>query len=526
MPDLDLLPEYSLSQFPNDYEGELRMCGHRYVCKTNDSKTFRWERDERTDVKGVVGCRTDSVIAAAAVNHCYTSIDQAGGSEVCQRKEPCLRVSDDPNQLQCFKELGPGGSSGMPHVLDAGWQCVDTKPTPNEWEKLRREWIGDSKDGLMTLILDRKDMTLPEKPLTPIESVEEFPTQSYPLEDPPPRELPEEPSSILEESPLPPSEDSQRTLSEFPIEEEPPNEPLQELVGDTERYTELQDEEKLQVIVSTTTNKCDWFQGKVSLSCNKDSDCPMDPFDTWFDVTMSQINKDSVSMSPQEFLKTAKSKSSYKVALNWSNHKTNKTRLTPHDMNTYLAEMHKTDVTFRNSVKETINKDDKYAKKFDEKVKGLCQANRCTTGLPRPTVQLFNGTNEVTFVETDEGINFTVEGGKKSFTPIEVQSCDADNAPQQCRENGSRDVHVLTEPKLTRSTPVAPYYRLNFSEEGREYLLRNMVSVTGSDPSVMRERCASTLCDVNSLECPAPHCFRDQGRCKPNAELVHKVELL
>ena len=479
MPDSDLLPEYSLSQFPNDYEGELRMCGHRYVCKTNDSKTFRWERDERTDVKGVVGCRTDSVIAAAAVNHCYTSIDQAGGSEVCQRKEPCLRVSDDPNQLQCFKELGPGGSSGMPHVLDAGWQCVDTKPTPNEWEKLRREWIGDSKDGLMTLILDRKDMT-------------------QPVEESPPRELPEEPSK------------------------ESPNDSLQKLVSDTKRY----DEEKLQVMMSATTNKCDWFQGKVSLSCSKDSDCPADPFDTWFDVTMSQINKDSVSMTPQEFLKTAKSKSSYKVALDWSNLKTNKTRLTPHDMNTYLAEMHKTDVTFRNSVKETINKDDKYAKKFDEKVKGLCQANRCTTGLPRPTVQLFNGTNEVTFVETDEGINFTVEGGKKSFTPIEVQSCDADNAPQQCRENGSRDVHVLTEPKLTRSTPVAPYYRLNFSEEGREYLLRNMVSVTGSDPSVMRERCASTLCDVNSLECPAPHCFRDQGRCKPNAELVHKVELL
>jgi hypothetical protein len=476
MPDSDLLPEYSLSQFPNDYEGELRMCGHRYVCKTNDSKTFRWERDERTDVKGVVGCRTDSVIAAAAVNHCYTSIDQAGGSEVCQRKEPCLRVSDDPNQLQCFKELGPGGSSGMPHVLDAGWQCVDTKPTPNEWEKLRREWIGDSKDGLMTLILDRKDMTRSAKP-------------SYPLDNSLSKGIPEEPSSI--ESPLPPS-----------------------------------DAPQLQVIVSATTQKCDWFQGKVSLSCSKDSDCPTDPFDTWFDVTMSQINRDSISMTPQEFLKTAKSKSSYKVALNWSNHTTNKTRLTPHDMNTYLAEMHKTDVTFRNSVKETINKDDKYAKKFDEKVKGLCQANRCTAGLPRPTVQLFNGTNEVTFVETDEGIHFTVEGGKKSFTPIEVQSCDADNAPQQCRENGSRDVHVLTEPKLTRSTPVAPYYRLNFSEEGREYLLRNMVSVTGSDASVMRERCASTLCDVNSLECPAPHCFRDQGRCKPNAELVHKVELL
>lgn len=191
--------EYSLSDFPTEIQDEVRVCGDRYVCTTKDQATFRWQRTEDPDVSGVTGCRVDSVLAAAAVNHCHTSLDQIGGSTLCRRKEPCLARSEG-GALHCFQELGPGGSSGMPNVLDAGLQCVPTKPTPDSWETRRREWIpGDAKHGLMSLILE------PKAPPPPTRRASSAPVEEAP---PPTDFLPAAAQSLVpaeEPSLLPPA---------------------------------------------------------------------------------------------------------------------------------------------------------------------------------------------------------------------------------------------------------------------------------------------------------------------------------
>ena len=188
--------------------------------------------------------------------------------------------------------------------------------------------------------------------------------------------------------------------------------------------------------------------------------------------------------------------------------------------------MHRSDGVFRDSVKATVVSDDKYLARYEETMRGACRTGRCTENdrqRPTPTVQLFDGGHDITLFDTDGGVNFTIGKGRPSS--IEIQSCEAENAPRECRENSSQ-VHVLTEPRLSRSTPVAPYYRFRFSEDGTEYLLQNTVSVRGTDLSQMKERCATTLCEVNSRDCPAPHCRRDGiGRCLPSKTHIHAVQL-
>lgn len=240
---------------------------------------------------------------------------------------------------------------------------------------------------------------------------------------------------------------------------------------------------------------------------------------------MEQVNKDCAPMTVDDFLKAAKCKASYKVALDWSTVVKDAKRRTPVEMNAFLLDLHATDDAFRSSVRETVSKDSKYARRHQDSVVGQCQAGQCRAKGSKPSVQLFSGQHEVSFVETDGGFSYRVEGGRKNYTPIEVVPCDSTDAPRQCRVTGDSEVHVLTENRITKSTPIAQYYRLNFSDDGREYLLENTVTATGGDEASMRQKCAAALCDVNASVCPAPFCRRDGDRCAPNPDLVHAVHL-
>jgi hypothetical protein len=177
-------------------------------------------------------------------------------------------------------------------------------------------------------------------------------------------------------------------------------------------------------------------------------------------------------------------------------------------------------------VNNTLKSETKYKQKVEEKTKNVCNNGHCVTGSSEPTVRLFDGRRQVEFVETDNGLSFRVDGGKKSYSAIEVEHCDVDNKPRQCREYLGDVLNLDDDLKwtLSQDTPVKDYYRLKSDQH--DYLVKNVVSVAATDdPDSMKGKCASVLCDVNSSECPAPYCVRDGNTCKPDNSQVDAVEL-
>ena len=271
-------------------------------------------------------------------------------------------------------------------------------------------------------------------------------------------------------------------------------------------------------------SRCDWFQEKTSVHCKVDLDCPVEPLDVWYDYTIEQVNREKTPMTLSQFLEDARHKTSYKVGLDWSTDTEGGVPLTPLEMNRKLKKLVDTDTRLRTTIEQTLREDPKLRRHLSESIKNSCVDGRCTGAVSKPSVQLFDGTKEVTFAKTEDGIVYR-RGDHSSFAPVLAEGCD-NNPARQCRENGSRDVVRLEGNTIRSGEDVVPYYRIKFDGDDEEFLVRNMMSEKGRTHREIRDKCATSLCHLNKDMCPAPHCQRDGSRCVPNSSMVDSVSLL
>lgn len=496
---------HTLSDFPDEFDAEVVACNKRYVCRGGDETGFYWHASDDPTLQGVRGCRVDAIVAAAAANHCNKTVDRLYASEACRRTEPCLQTSENPHELRCIKELDHDGAMnatrGMPDVLDAGWRCVSTHPTTEEYEKVATEFFGD----LATLRLRRKQEDRPELAA----QVEKAMVSTIAADVVPPSD-PDTATRVSDgavSSGPAPSGASPLTTAAAPS----PHDPLQQPP-------------------SLAPRVCDWFQGPTYQGCRLDTDCPIPAdtaFDVWFDTMLAKLNTQGASMTMESFLSAARD-TTHKSELTWGalhGDASSDRALPPRDLGQSLRSMFHGDPQFRDSIARTV-RTASFRSGLQEEMAGSCVQQRCQGQPSRPSINLFSGNNPLVFSETEDGSVFYSSQSGHRQRPLHVKSCNAADAPPECRMEDVPLVQSLDgkPPALTHASPLSNLYRLRFPE-GNEYLFRNAVLAEGATDSDRQERCARTLCELNARECPAPHCTLANGTCQPNQELVTTVQL-
>ena len=472
--------------------------GRTYTCHGDESNGFLWKAldaggDESTAVRG---CHVDSLAATARV--IGTVRPPKGASEHCSGfSQPCLE--DAEGTLHCVV-----GANSMPDVLNADWVCSDARPTKDSYTKSHEEFFGQSME---TWILKPK----PAAAITPVEeeAVEEEAVEEQVeviADDPPPvmKELvvqePEAMIGITVNNAMP--EEKKEGERESPKEEDP-----------------------------SSWHQCDWFQGRTSQACEVDADCSLDkPFDVWFDAT-SELVKSDARTTVHTFLNAVADRAT-KVDFEWTASKpevTSTDKVRRSTLRARLEKLHRTDETFRASVDKMLQEE--MASTVTNAKTGACLATTktCKRSLTVPTTSIFNGKQRVTFQRTATGKVTYTRDGEDITRDILSTSCDADDAPDACRDPSVEDVdNGNMAPVLGTSAPIRPSYRLHFtSADGatERLIVGNSIDAYGTIDATTRDTCAAQLCARNADECPAPHCQLDGASCIPNPVKTASVNL-
>ena len=282
---------------------------------------------------------------------------------------------------------------------------------------------------------------------------------------------------------------------------------------------------------SSTWYQCDWFQGRTFKACDVDADCPLEkPFDVWFDATSEMVKHDART-TVHTFLNAVADRAT-KVDFEWTASKpevTSTDKVRRSTLRARLQQLHRTDEASRASVDKMFQEEMKTS--VANAKDGACAATTktCRRSLTTPTTSIFDGKQRVTFQRTASGKVTYTRDGEGIVRDILARSCDAEDAPDACRDPSVEDVHSGNmAPSLSTSAPIRPSYRLHFtSSDGstERLIVGNTIDAYGTIDATTRDTCAAQLCARNADACPAPHCQMDGTSCVPNPEKTASVNL-
>ena len=485
-------------------DGDVTVCGKRYICAGDSETGHIWKHLEETDVTPQVGCRPDILLAAAQVNQCR--IPSETTPEACKRSEPCLQKAGDEGDVLCIYRDGPGMWMGMklPNTLPADRTCTDM-PTVSTHEDGGVElW-----DGLkMRKLIKRKDgggdgPEADQTPPTAVQAVDSVQTME---------------SVDAVDAVSDAVSDAVNTVDSAVVE----GNSMGISLPNEEKNTFKQ--EALASTTSTSLKECGWFsEARTFLSCNTDADCPDAAFEGWFESTYDAVNSQKKPMSLKDFMLKADDVSLIPVDVSIPELASYSTKIQRRNLFEEAKKLYMSDNHFQNLVREMLDT----AQYASAPVpKGRCgTTGTCGRSFARPSYKVYTGKEDVTFfmgTDSEAGekiLDYVTAGGTKGSVPVLdcVTNGDACDAATDINTNNPQLTSSYTM-KASAETH-SGHYRLNLG--GQEHVFKNAIYAKTI------ELCAVDLCTSNRTSCPAPYCSKNaEGRCEPVEANVSQARLL
>lgn len=489
-------------EIPETHAGTLRVCGTLYKCQAG--AWHRADPDVHTDASST--CTLDGLLGVAAARGCNASVDAIQLSDDARRAlapvrgkvQPCYDAPDD--RVRCLVR-----AKGMPDVVDGEMRFAAMVPNARTHERVGIEHHGEQLD----FHVFQPGAARPQPPADAA------------VATPPP--VPPAPSPTADVAVA--STAVATPPRAFTPTAPPPSKRTNDLGSEAPPTASAPDDAQTE---AAAWRKCEWFADEAPrTSCViAERDCPAQTraaqLDAWYDfVVQGGCRRQRAGPLPTIRSVHEMVKESQKCAPCTGTRKLVRTHAT--DLRADVRALFNADASFQKYVTDvaTRHKDIRHAVR--ETMATACVDGQCTDSPDTPPrTRIYDGTEEVRFHVTEDGVHITRNGGVQ--TRAAVASCAGPRPPTACTRASLPTVRngVLTP---GRDDP-ADAYALTLDR--KRYVFWNDVHTDVVDDASARQQCARTLCALNARECPAPYCARDaDGSCTAatpaSVQLPHAV---